>query len=450
MAELHIWMNGLPVGVWTTLRTGTPVLRYHEAWARSPEGRALSLSLPFTADLEHRGDAVTNYFDNLLPDSSDIRRRLRRRFHTPSDAAFDLLTAIGRDCAGAVQLLPPDDEPEGWNRVDAEPLKELEVEALLASVTSDAPLGQGDEDALRISIAGAQEKTALLRMGGKWHRPHGATPTTHILKLPLGLVGNMRADMTDSVENEWLCARIMAALGIETAATDMATFGATKVLVVTRFDRRWQGIDDGAEQKARFKPPAGAWIARLPQEDLCQALGVAPDRKYQSEGGPSASDCLQVLAASENADDDRAAFALAQLAFWLLAATDGHAKNFSIQHRRGGRFRLAPLYDVLSAWTVIGDGRNHIPYERARLAMAVRGDKNTHYRLRDIQPRHWRRLADRCGPGVWERMTAMVASVDDVLERVEAALPKGFPVRTWKPIAAGMRRHAQLFQRSLV
>ena len=103
----------------------------------------------------------------------------------------------------------------------------------------------------------------------------------------------------------------------------------------------------------------------------------------------------------------------------------------------------------MSAWTVIGDGSKHIAYERARLAMAVRSDRNMHYRLRDIQPRHWRRLADRCGPGAWERMTAMVASVDGMLKGVEAALPAGFPERTWRPIAAGMRRHAQLFQRLL-
>jgi serine/threonine-protein kinase HipA len=283
-------------------------------------------------------------------------------------------------------------------------------------------------------------------MGGKWYRPHGATPTTHILKLPLGLVGNMRADMTDSVENEWLCAQIMSALGIEMAATEMASFGASKSLVVTRFDRRWQGIDAGAEMKARFKVPEGAWIARLPQEDFCQALGVAPDRKYQSEGGPSMQDCLRVLAASENADEDRAVFALAQIAFWLLAATDGHAKNFSIRHRRGGRFGQTPLYDVLSAWPIIGDGPNRIAYPRAKLAMAVRGEKNTHCRLRDIQPRHWQRLADSCGPGVWERMKTLVDSVDGVLDVVEQSLPAGFPGRTWGPIAAGMRRHAQAFR----
>lgn len=448
MAELHIWMNGQPVGVWTTLRTGTPVLRYHEAWVRSDEGRALSLSLPFTADLEHRGDVVNHYFDNLLPDSTDIRRRIRRRFQARSGEAFDLLTAIGRDCVGAVQLLPPGTEPTGWDRVEAEPLKDADVDAVLRSVTAELPLGQAaDSEDFRISIAGAQEKTALLRMGHRWCRPHGATPTTHILKLPLGLVGNRRADMTDSVENEWLCARIMASLGFDMAPTEMATFGDTKALVVTRFDRRWQGVPPGAETKARFKPPEGAWIARLPQEDFCQALGVAPDRKYQSDGGPSALDCLGVLAQSENAKADRATFALAQLAFWLLAATDGHAKNFSIAHRRGGRFGLTPLYDVLSAWPIIGDGANQIAYERAKLAMAVRGDRNSHHRLRDIQVRHWRRLADIAGPGAWTRMIAMARQVDVALADVEQGLPVGFPQRTWAPVAAGMRRHAELFLR---
>jgi serine/threonine-protein kinase HipA len=448
MAELHVWMNGQPVAVWTALRTGTPVLRYHEGWAQSDEGRALSLSLPFTVGLEHRGDAVTNYFDNLLPDSTAIRRRLRRRFHARSEDAFDLLSAIGRDCVGAVQLLPPGVEPDGWNRVDAEPLKDVDVDRILASVTLDDPLGQREGDDLRISIAGAQEKTALLRMGGRWYRPKGATPTTHILKLPLGLVGNMRADMTESVENEWLCGQLMNELGIVTAETVIAKFGQSKALVVTRFDRRWQGVPAGANQKLRFKPPEGAWIARLPQEDLCQALGIAPDRKYQSEGGPSVRDCLGVLANSERAIEDRATFALAQLALWLLAATDGHAKNFSIQHHRGGRFGLAPMYDVLSAWPIIGRGPNQLSYQRARLAMAARG-QNTHYRLNEIDVRQWQGLAASCGPGVWQRMTAMVERADEALQGVERRLPPGFPNNVWSHVAEGMRRHATRFLRAV-
>ena len=448
MAELHVWMNGQPVAVWTTLRTGTPVLRYHEAWEQSAEGRALSLSLPFTAGLEHRGDTVTHYFDNLLPDSVEIRRRLRRRFKARSEDAFDLLTAIGRDCVGAVQLLLPGVDPDGWNRVDAERLTDTDVDRILASVTSEAPLGQRDDDDLRISIAGAQEKTALLRMGGRWHRPIGATPTTHILKLPLGLVGNMRADMTESVENEWLCGQLMNELGIATAASEIGTFGESKALIVTRFDRRWQGVPEGGERKRGFKPPSGAWIARLPQEDFCQALGIAPDRKYESDGGPSIRDSLGVLASSERAGEDRATFALAQLAFWLLAATDGHAKNFSIQHRRAGRFHLAPLYDVLSAWPIIVRGPNQLQYQRAKLAMAVRG-KNAPYRLNEIQVRHWQELAASCGSGVFERMIAMVARLDTALEAVERRLPTGFPENVWLGVAKGTRQHAAVFIRSI-
>lgn len=444
MAELHVWMNGLHVGVWSTLRTGTPVLRYDANWVRAEEGRALSLSLPFSADLELRGDAVTNYFDNLLPDSADIRRRLRSRFRARSAEAFDLLTAIGRDCVGAVQLLPPGEDPVGWNTIDAEPLDEAGVERILASVTSDAPLGQGDEEeGLRLSIAGAQEKTALLRMGRHWYLPRGATPTTHILKLPLGRVGNMRADMSTSIENEWLCGRILRALGLPVAEAEMARFGDTKALVVTRFDRRWVGILDGAERKARFRPPDGAWIARLPQEDFCQALGVGPDRKYQSEGGPSMHDCLAVLSNSEHAQEDQTDFVLTQFAFWLLAATDGHAKNFSIRHRRGASFGMTPLYDVLSAWPIIGNGPNHLSYQRAKLAMGIKAG-NMHYRLRDIQARHWQGLAAAVSEDAWDRVLALARNVDAALAEVEAELPDGFPSRVWTSTAAGMRRHVNL------
>jgi len=153
---------------------------------------------------------------------------------------------------------------------------------------------------------------------------------------------------------------------------------------------------------------------------------------------------------SELASEDRATFALAlaQLAFWMLAATDGHAKTFSIQHRRGGRFQLAPMYDVLSAWPIIGRGPKQLSYQRAKLAMALRG-QNAHVRLNEIHVRHWQRLAAACGPDVFDRMTAMVERVDAALQDVERRLPADFPSNVWSSVAEGMRRHSTRFLKDL-
>ena len=434
-AMLAVWTNGERVGIWSV--TGDQHrLRYDESWRASPAGRALSLSLPFTPDnLPHRGEAVRNFFDNLLPDNDAIRRRLRDKFATGGTGAFDLLSAIGRDCVGAVQLLPLDMEPAGFDRIDATRLDHAGVElAIDNAVTGGAVFGQLEPDDFRISIAGAQEKTALLWHANHWCRPLGATPTTHILKLPLGLVGNMRADMFTSVENEWLCARILALLGFPVASCEMATFGQRKVLVVERFDRVLQTTDSGP-----------SWLLRLPQEDFCQALGVPGDRKYESDGGPSIRAILRQLETSRQADADKLMFVKAQLAFWLMAATDGHAKNFSLFLERGGGYRLTPLYDVLSAWPIIGNGPNQVSPRRAKLAMALRG-KNAHYHLHEIHTRHWHTLAQQSGaPDAFDSMVALVLQVPYALDQAEALLPPGFPPRVFKSIRAGMLAQADLF-----
>jgi len=301
------------------------------------------------------------------------------------------------------------------------------------------------DDEFRISITGAQEKTALLSMGDQWYRPHHATPTTHILKLPLGIVGNFRSDFSHSVENEWFCARLLQAFGLPVAETQMANFGEQKVLVVTRFDRRWFGVDAQAAAARGFTPPPEAWIARLPQEDFCQATGRSPLQRYEAEGGPSMNEILRTLAGSEHADIDCADFALAQLAFWLLAATDGHGKNFSMHHRAGGFYSLTPLYDVLSAWPMIGSGPNQLPLQDAKLALAVTG-RNRHYKLVEIQARHWQALALRvAGAPLWQRMRTLVESVDAALERVCGQVPPGFPAVVMDTISAGVRRQAATF-----
>ena len=440
-------MNGQLVGEWIVQRASTSLFRYAQDWTDSRHARSLSLSMPITANREVRGAVVDHYFDNLLPDSVDIRRRIRSRFNAPSMDAFDLLTAIGRDCVGAVQLLPAREEPTGWNRVQGTPLTEADVERLLQNITAPA-LGRGasaSEEEFRISIAGAQEKTALLSMAGRWYLPSGATPTTHIVKLPLGLVGGFRGDFSDSVENEWFCAQVLRELGLPVADAEMAQFGNQKALVVGRFDRRWTGVEPKAVRARRFVPTRGVWITRLPQEDFCQATGVPPSRKYEADGGPSMEEALALLAGSQNAAEDKATFALAQLAFWLLAATDGHGKNFSLHQLSGGSYRMTPIYDVLSAWPLIGPGAHQLAIQKARLAMSLRGRKR-HYRLNEIQPRHWQSLAQRTGvPALWDRMRAMAASAEPALERAARKLPAGFPERVAAKIGAGLRRHARQF-----
>jgi serine/threonine-protein kinase HipA len=437
-ARLAAWMNGELVGTWSVER-GIHRFTYDTTWLQSPRRRALSLSLPVTAARELRGEAVANYFDNLLPDNERIRERLMRRFRTGSTDAFALLQAIGRDCVGAVQLLPEDRAPEGFDRIDSEPLDEAQVAALLRAVPSDAVLGQtADDTSLRISLAGAQEKTALLFHQGRWQRPHGATPTTHIFKLPLGLVGgSRRVDLSDSVENEWLCALILHHLGLPVAPAEIWRFEDRKVLAVTRFDRAWQANARGGE-----------WIARLPQEDFCQALAHPPGRKYEKDGGPRMADCLRLLAGSE-ATGDRGLFALAQLSFWLMAATDGHAKNYSLFLHPHDRYRMTPLYDVLSVFPYVGDGPSQFRWRKTELAMAVRS-KNAHYALHSIQPRHWHQLAlQHGGNPLWKRMLALVEAVAPALARVEGDLPDDFPRRTWLAIAKGMKAQVAAFRAGL-
>jgi serine/threonine-protein kinase HipA len=402
--------------------------------------------MPLTADREVRGTQVTNYFDNLLPDNPEIRSRIRARFGTSSTDAFDLLTAIGRDCVGAVQILPHGEEPTGWDTIDAEPVDNEGVEKILRSVTNPALLDREEQDDFRISLAGAQEKTALVGMGGQWFRPRHATPTTHILKLPLGIVGGFKGDLSHSVENEWLCGELLRALGFAVAESSIARFGDQIALVIRRFDRRWIGVNDPpAVDKQGFTPRKGMWIARLPQEDFCQATGRAWTEKYEADGGPSIAEGLSLLANSEDPERAQADFVLAQLAFWLLAAPDGHGKNFSLYHRAGGAYGLTPLYDVVSAWPIVGHGKNQLALEKVKLAMAIRG-KNPHYRMKEIAARHWHDLAESAGvPGLWARMNELVAIAGKVADSIAEKLPKNFPETVYEKIRLGVLTHVDRF-----
>jgi serine/threonine-protein kinase HipA len=377
----------------------------------------------------HRGPIVINFFDNLLPDSDGIRARIRDQFSTDSTSAFDLLTAIGRDCVGAAQLLPENEEPRGFDRIQGKPLTDAEVEqAIDANLSGARVLGLRGSAEFRISLAGVQEKTAFLFHRGRWCVPEGPTPTTHIFKLPLGLIGDLQLDMGESVENEWLCLRLLRAFGLETSDCEIRTFGRRKVLVVERFDRARQ---------------PGGWIARLPQEDFCQVFGLPHTKRYESDGGPGMRQILRVLDGSSRAVEDKRAFLKAQIVFWMLAAIDGHAKNFSIFHERGGTYRLTPFYDVLSAWPILGRGAKHLDIHKARLAMAVRS-KNAHWRLSEIQPKHWDAVSRFAGLGdATALIQELVEQTPRVIETVRNEIPPKFPPALLDKILTGLDRSAR-------
>lgn len=432
---LRIWANGHHVGEWRIAATGPMELEYDRQWIRSVEGRPLSLSLPFNLDGQpQRGDRVRSFFDNLLPDSDAIRQRVRDRFHTTTSDAFDLLAAIGRDCVGALQLLPEGATPPKHTVISASPIDDGAIEKLLRATVSGQSL-PGQEDDFRISIAGAQEKTALTWHNERWCSPHGATPTTHIFKLPLGRIGATQMDMRSSVENEWLCGELLRGFGVPVASSEIHVFGTTKVLVVKRFDRALH--------------PSGTYWLRLPQEDFCQATGTPPSRKYEADGGPGLADIARILQGSETRDEDLATLFRAQLLFWMLAATDGHAKNFSLRLLAAGRYRLTPLYDVVSAWPIVGGRADQVHTKKLKLAMALRG-KHTHYRVSEIDGRHFVSTAKACG------FDGMKGIFDDIVEKTEAVvaevssrLPPRFPGDLFDVVTTGLKSSAAAVGRTL-
>ncbi|WP_292258135.1 type II toxin-antitoxin system HipA family toxin [Marinospirillum sp.] len=411
----------------TTDRSGGMSFSYAEQWLKQPGARALSLSLPLT-NQRYEGAQVYNFFDNLLPDSENIRARMQARFRINTGHPFDLLSVIGRDCIGAVQLYPPDISIPDVRSVHAEPVSDDAIAAMLAGY-QQAPLGMTEDSDFRISLAGAQEKTALLWHEEQWKRPVGSTPTSHILKLPIGFLEPRNIDLRESNENEWLCLQILKGFGIPVADAQLLRFNEQSVLCVQRFDRRWSSD--------------GSWLMRLPQEDFCQALGVAPALKYENEGGPGIEACLKLLAGSQNAEADRRTFFKSQILFWLLAAIDGHAKNFSLFIEPDSGYRMTPLYDVISAYPMMATGS--LPAARAKMAMSQKG-RQRHYHWQRMEPRHFISTAIETGfstATTRQLMQETALLAERVIDAVRNQLPANFPPKIAEPIFTGVQDHAE-------
>jgi len=437
MKSLNVWMNGKFVGVWSVERN-RHLLAYDNKWITSAEGRPLSLSMPLKdSSTPWKGDVVKNYFENLLPENINVLKKIAEQYKTRSLEVFEILEAIGRDCIGAVQLLPERKTPDKIKQIKGRQLKESEIAGIIKSQRISEYFSFNETDDFRISIAGTQLKTALLKHKNKWYIPSGQTPTTHILKLPIAETGTVRTDFLNSVENEWLCLKLLAHYGIPVCESEIAHFLNQKVLIVKRFDRKLS-----ADKK---------WIIRIPQEDMCQVFGISSYKKYQSEGGPGICRIMNLLDGSRESRRDREIFFKTQILFFLLSAIDGHAKNFSIFIEPGGRFALTPVYDVLSMHPVMGTKTGCIHPKKVKMAMAFYG-KNTHYHWADISSDHFYATAKMCGlpaESVSRILDEIIAATKDIPNTVLKELPDGFPENVAESIFSGVYKSVKKIEKKL-
>ncbi|HHG3228896.1 TPA: type II toxin-antitoxin system HipA family toxin [Vibrio parahaemolyticus] len=430
MPSLIAHINNTKVGHLTKITKSQMQFCYDKKWLDQPHAYPISLSLPLQHQ-PHKGDPVANYFDNLLPDLTSTRKNIQRRHSTASTNTFDLLHAIGRDCVGSLSLVP---EEEVEDRLDLGKLETLSVDDLRSIITAHKqqnPLGMINElSDFRITISGAQEKTTLLKIKNNWYLPNCNYPSTHILKFPIGFIQQPFAtlDMTESIENEYFCIKLAEAMGFKVPRVEILDFDNVRALAVERFDRGWS-----TSERAPI---------RLTQEDMCQTMSLPTSLKYQSDGGIGIEEIMQLLNGSTNAHKDRDDFMRFQVFQWLIGATDGHAKNFSIFIETDGAYRLTPFYDIMSAFPA-SNGKG-INTRKLKLAMSLKSTSSGNkWHLEKVYPRHFIATAETvgfCTIRMEEILDEFVESFPNAIDQVVSHLPNSFPAQIIDSIVSNSLR----------
>lgn len=337
---------------------------YDPAYVEDDAATPLSLSMPL-ATVPYRNRLVEAHLRGLLPDNADVRSRWAAHFGVRDRNTFGLVAAIGSDAAGGAVFLP---EPAGaalraGGRL--EPIDDAAIAQRLRRLREDSSDWLGDDE--HWSLAGAQSKFTLRETADGWAVPHGLEPSSHIVKPGISHIPGQAL-------TEHVCMVTAAALGLEVASTRYCEFEDQPAIVVTRFDRRPQS-------------PGGTELIRVHQEDMCQAFGLDPIRKYEADGGPGAERIAALM--RRVADDDSVErFARAVVVNYVLGAPDAHAKNYSVL-LVGPVVRLAPLYDVASG--LASDRGGTLRYPRG--AMSIGGARE----FGRVSGRNWDAFADRVG-----------------------------------------------------
>lgn len=337
--RLVVWMHGRAVATLSRQRDRL-MLEYTADVQRDYEVNTplISVGLPVQPG-SYPHEKVRPFFEGLLPEG-EARRMLAYDFRVAEDDVFGLLRALGRDCAGALVILPEGEPFPAQNPSRVQALTAAEVAQRLRQLDSE-PLGVDQH--VRISLAGVQHKLVLSRLpSGDWALPVGGLPSTHILKRANPRFAGM-------VANEAYCLAVARHLGLNVAEATIFQI-PEDILVVTRYDRT-QG-------------PQGT-ITRIHQEDLAQALRLPSSAKYEERGGPSLRRVAQLLREATGSSESLERLLDITFLNLVVGNADAHAKNFSLLHLQPGVVRLAPAYDIMStSW---------YPQADRRLAMAVHG-----------------------------------------------------------------------------
>lgn len=406
---LSVFLYGAHVAELARLGSQQYKLTYHEEWLEDPARMPLSSSLPLRVT-PHTGDALAAYIDNLLPDNPDVRERWAVDAGLDSTDPFALLGIYGLDVAGAVQFVPPGDDPLASRK--RRPINDDAIAERIATLRQDDSTWRGhDGTSGYFSLGGAQGKFSLGWDGERWYEPTGADPTTHIFK------PRVRGQVDGEII-EFLTMQLAARVGLPVARTEIRQFGSEHSLVVQRFDR----------VKTRAETPSGS-LVRIHTEDLAQATGTPRLRKYETNGGPTYRDALAVIdehAPPERAMRSRESLVRALIFSWIMLNTDGHAKNFSFFITPTG-LDLTPLYDVSSFIPYAGrDSTDARELQRAfgstRLSMRIAAD----YEAGQQSWWEWKAVAREAGldrDAVTEWALTVVGAAADALGSIAATLP---------------------------
>jgi serine/threonine-protein kinase HipA len=415
--KLGVYLSGERIGVLE--RRGPKRYRFAYDGAilarHGPGAIVLSASLP-TREEEFAPSQARPFFDGLLPEGA-IRAGLAYSLEVSEEDGFALLAALGADCAGAVVVLPEGERP-GAGAGEVRPLSEADLSRLIEELP-EHPLGiDGRAGGARLSLGGIQEKLVLVRSpSGAYGQPLDGAPSTCILKPEHGRY-------PDLVANEAFGLRLAGSAGLDAARAEPLEIGGRPCLYVERFDRA---------------VVAGGRIARIHQEDICQALGIVPQDKYEASGGPSIAAIVGLLrtTGSPRAAADIVKLIEALLLNFLIGNSDAHGKNFALLHDPTAGVRLAPLYDLVSTQV----------YESSEPALAMRiggvADPD------EVDMGAWRGLGGEAGMGA--ELTGLIAERAERIVRCAEALVATARAEGWhRPVVdrilALMKRRAGQLQ----